>query len=231
MSDPLDFTKVIGVIAGEPDEELAEYKNVSFANSFPVSNVKPYNENDSDTLVIMMNDAVHHEPGKDLIAKAINEHYATVLNETIFNDSSELSVDTKFTYSYFDYRGETKIPFDNPVILIEMYDDGTTLLSSQVIEDDPLFECGPEIPSQPRAVDTFGGKQNMLSNSVLKSTVRYILNKGFFNIKLNQQEWESRAFQFYVGDLYLAIPSLKKHGPETVVTSECSAAYDEQFTF
>lgn len=139
LSDPLDFTKQIGVISGEPDETLAEYKNVTFTNSFPVSNVKPFNENDSSTLALMMNEAVLHEPGKDIIAKAINEHFATVLNETIFNDSSELSVETNFTYRYFDYRGEFKIEFDNPVILIEMYNDGTTLLSSQVITDDPLF--------------------------------------------------------------------------------------------
>lgn len=94
-----------------------------------------------------------------------------------------------------------------------MYDDGTTLLTSQVIIDDPLFECGPEMPSRPKDTSIFGGKQNMISNSVLRSTVKYILNKGFFDIKLKQQDWESRAFQFCVGDLYLAIPTLRKFAP------------------
>lgn len=57
----------------------------------------------------------------------------------------------------------------------------------------------------------------MLSNSVLKSSVRYILNKGYFNIRLNQEQWESRAFQFFAGDLYIAIPSLKKVAADTKV--------------
>lgn len=71
----------------------------------------------------------------------------------------------------------------------------------------------------------------MISNSILKSTVRYILKKGFFNIKLNQQEWESRAFQFYAGDLYLAIPSLRKQPQDAVITGTCSAANDDSFSF
>lgn len=143
LSDPLDFTKVIGVDDGEPDEQLSECQNVSFSNNFPVSNVKPYNENDSSTLTLMMNDAVLHASGKDIIAEQINNHFVYFLNDTIFNDSSELSVDTNFTYSYFDYRGEIKVPYDNPVLFIEMNDNGATLLSSQVILDDPDFECGP----------------------------------------------------------------------------------------
>lgn len=76
LSDPLDFTKVIGVMFGEPDEELGAYHNVSFANNFPVSNVKPYNSNDSDTLILMMNSPPQHESGKEIISKAINEHFA-----------------------------------------------------------------------------------------------------------------------------------------------------------
>lgn len=39
-----------------------------------------------------MNDAVHHESGKDIITKAINLNFEEVLNKTIFEDSSELAV-------------------------------------------------------------------------------------------------------------------------------------------
>lgn len=142
-----------------------------------------------------------------------------------------MTVPRNITYSYFDYRGEFKVEYDNPVLLIQMNDQGTTLLSSQVIMDDPNFECGPAIPTQPEDVTIFGGKQNMLSNSLLKSSVRYILTKGYFNIKLNQQNWESRAFQFYAGDLYMAIPSLKKVNAETPIAGECKAFNDDSFNF
>ena len=72
LSDPLDFTKVIQIKDDQPDEELGEYKNVTFTNDFPVSKVTPYTQNDSETLFIMMNKALSHQSGKNAIAQCIN---------------------------------------------------------------------------------------------------------------------------------------------------------------
>lgn len=64
---------------------------------------------------------------------------------------------------------------------------------------------------------------------LLKSTARYALDKGFFDVLLNQEEWQSRAFQFCTGDLAEAIPSLKVIPPTTPITGKCKALNDASY--
>lgn len=46
---------------------------------------------------------------------------------------------------------------------------------------------------------------------------------------LSQQDWQSRAFQFYVGDLVEAMPVLKSLPPMTKVTGKCKAMEDSSY--
>ena len=62
----------------------------------------------------MMNSLKNHTTIKQNIVTAINELYEVELNKTIESDSSEIKVNNTITYSYFDYRGEFKVVFDNP---------------------------------------------------------------------------------------------------------------------
>jgi len=64
---------------------------------------------------------------------------------------------------------------------------------------------------------------------LIKSTARYALSKGLFDVILSKEEWQSRAFQFYVGDLIEAIPSLKSVPPTTKVTGKCKALDDNSY--
>lgn len=93
----------------------------------------------------MMNSGGTNQSGKDIITQAINEHFANVLNETIVNDSSELSVPKTLNYSYFDERGEFKVNYDSPIEKFSLKGDGLVFITSQVISDDPNFECGDPI--------------------------------------------------------------------------------------
>lgn len=63
-----------------------------------------------------------------------------------------------------------------------------------------------------------------MSLGLYKSTVEYALSQGFLNSALNRDNWQSRHFQFYIGDLYDVIPALqKKYYPRDEVTGSCVA--------
>lgn len=64
-------------------------------------------------------------------------------------------------------------------------EDGLYLLFSQVTIGDDEFECGepvPQVPDDP----VFGGLQEFLSNSLIKSTLKFALKKGFLDVILSQ---------------------------------------------
>ena len=48
----------------------------------------------------------------------------------------------------------------------------------------------------------FGGMQEFISNSLFKSTLRYALKNQKLDVVLNQEFWQSRAFQFFMGDVH-----------------------------
>jgi hypothetical protein len=79
--------------------------------------------------------------------------------------------------------------------------DGLYLLFSQVIQGDPDFECGPTVPFQPND-PVFGGLQEFISNSLLKSTLKFAIKNGSLDVVLSEKDWQSRAFQFFIGDVH-----------------------------
>lgn len=54
----------------------------------------------------------------------------------------------------------------------------------------------------------YGGLQEFISFSVFENTIRYAFERGILNTKLNRNNWQSRFFQFYAGDLYEVIPEI-----------------------
>jgi hypothetical protein len=64
--------------------------------------------------------------------------------------------------------------------------DGLYLIFSQKIIGDDDFECGPPVPQVPSDTSIFGGLQEFLSNSLLKSTLKWGLKKGFLDVILTQ---------------------------------------------
>jgi hypothetical protein len=71
----------------------------------------------------------------------------------------------------------------------------------------------------------FGGIQEYLSLSILENTVRYAAQRGVLNTLLTRESWESRAFQFYAGDLYDVIPQLaKNYYADTAIEGSCNTS-------
>jgi hypothetical protein len=75
--------------------------------------------------------------------------------------------------------------------------------------DDETFECGAKVPVDPESLSKYGGNQEYISNIFLRSSLKKALNSNFLDATLNQDSWQSRAFQFYVGDLHEVIDSTK----------------------
>lgn len=67
ISDKISFLKSIAIMEDEPTWVLNASPNLTFGNSFTVTNVKPYNQNDSDTLFNMFNKEMNHTTGKQVV--------------------------------------------------------------------------------------------------------------------------------------------------------------------
>jgi hypothetical protein len=134
-------------------------------------------------------------------------------------------------YAYSDYRsGEFEIFYNQTLMNSTLAEDGLYLLFSQVIQDDPDFECGDPVPSEPNDPKTFGGMQEFYSNSLLKSSLRYALHQQALDVNLTEEFWQSRAFQFFVGDLHDVMPAATKHMDTMLpITGLCRALDDPVF--
>lgn len=106
---------------------------------------------------------------------------------------------------------------------------GLDLLLSQAIQNDPKFECGEKVPTEPQNETVYGGLQEYISNTLIKSTLRNAINKGFLDVVLTEEFWQSPAFQFYMGDVHDVIPSTKNLSSLEPITGKCRALDDKFF--
>ena len=82
----------------------------------------------------------------------------------------------------------------------------------------------------PNDTKVFGGMQEFYSNSLLKSSLRYALHQKALDVNLTEEFWQSRAFQFFVGDLHDVMPSATKHMDTMLpITGLCRALDDPVF--
>lgn len=77
----------------------------------------------------------------------------------------------------------------------------------------------------------YGGIQEFTSNSFLKSTLKYAIGEGFLDVVMTEENWQSPAFQFFVGDLHEIIPSTKNISTEEPIVGRCNALTDSLFKF
>lgn len=61
--------------------------NITFSNSFTVTKVTPFNQNDSVVLFDMFNKDMGHTTGSHIITEAINTLYDPVLNQSVQSHS------------------------------------------------------------------------------------------------------------------------------------------------
>ncbi len=48
----------------------------------------------------------------------------------------------------------------------------------------------------------YGGLQEFISFSVWQNTIRYAFEAGMLNSRLSRNNWQSKFFEFFAGDLY-----------------------------
>ena len=87
------------------------------------------------------------------------------------------------------------------------------------------------VPFEPQD-SAYGGSQEYISNSLLKSTLKYALKRGEIDVSLTQEFWQSRAFQFYMGDLHEVMPkSTLNISTLEKIEGKCTAMDDPVFYF
>lgn len=68
----------------------------------------------------------------------------------------------------------------------KLVEEGLYLLFSQVTQGDERFECGDMLPFMPEDPKAFGGAQEFISNSLIKSTLRYAIDRGSLDVVLTE---------------------------------------------
>jgi len=79
-------------------------------------------------------------------------------------------------------------------------------------------------------VAKYGGTQEYISNTFFKSALKYALQGHSLDVTLSQDNWQSRAFQFYVGDLHEVISSTKNVSSFKELNGRCQAINDKTFS-
>lgn len=86
-------------------------------------------------------------------------------------------------YSYSDNHGSVTLTYDNVLINATLL-KGLDITLSQTIQNDTKFECGDKVPTEPEDERKYGGLQQYISNTFLKSTLKNNLNRGNLDVTL-----------------------------------------------
>jgi len=70
-----------------------------------------------------------------------------------------------------------------------------------------------------------------MSTKLLKSTLHFALTNKFLDVSLTEIDWQSRAFQFYMGDLHDVMSSTKNISSFRSLNGSCNAMNDKVFNF
>ena len=161
------------------------------------------------------------------LIKALNANFTKILADIVKTDEV-VYVPKQIEYNYNDYRGPFSVLFANVLIENSLTKNGLSLLLSQSIMDEPSFECGGKVAEEPESVSKYGGTQEFISNIFFKATLKYALQHHSLDVYLSQDNWQSRAFQFYVGDLHEVIGSTKNVSSYVELTGKCQAIDDNK---
>lgn len=63
---------------------------------------------------------------------------------------------------------------------------GLDITLSQVNQNDSKFECGEKVPEFPENETKYGGIQEFISNTYVRSILRNVINKGNLDVKLTE---------------------------------------------
>jgi hypothetical protein len=123
--------------------------------------------------------------------------------------------------------------FDQVLMNSTLADDGLYLLFSQRIQGYEGFECGDPVPFEPNDPKVYGGMQEFYSNSLIKFTLRHAISvQQALDVVLTEEFWQSRAFQFFMGDLHDVMPTATRHLDTMAnITGRCKALDDPVFSF
>lgn len=76
------------------------------------------------------------------------------------------------------------------------------------IDGFPEASCGKMPRVLPINPGVYGGSQEFISYAFYQNVLKFAIKNGQMDTELNRDNWESRMFQFYAGDLYELFPKV-----------------------
>lgn len=224
FSDVLDFSKrlIVDEQSGYVMWSLVNHTTISFdERKFNVTRLNPYNETDFNTVKLMVNHLTNTSGFADYFIEGVNTLLDFHLNESLHEEHFQRERFVNYTYAH-PVKGNITVPFDIVIRRAEIGQTGLHIFSSDIIAGYSNFSCGN--PLGDTEFDGHGGLQTVLAMDFVRSTASWALDNQVFDTDLNPEDWQSRHFQFYAGDLYDVIPALqKKFYPDQKLNGNCKA--------
>lgn len=129
---------------------------------------------------------------------------------------------TQYTYTH-PTKGPLNLNFTNELYSFNITkENGFDLYYTTMVQDWPDHDCNHSVPEDHENFTQYGGIQTTISMDLMRHTALKAVKKGWLDASFTR-EWETNAFQFYIGDLYEVIPETTKIPPRTLITGGCAA--------
>lgn len=163
---------------------------------------------------------------KQQIIGLFNENYTALLNQTL----QERVMSNKVVYEYHHpYKQMLNVNVTNELYYYNITpQNGFELYYMSLPEGWNETDCTVDVPESHEDFSIFGGIQTTISLDFLRHMALKNIRSGWFDTLLTR-EWETNAFQFFMGDLYDIIPETQKLAPRTSLTGACNATEDSLF--
>eukprot|EP00178_Gracilaria_changii_P002211 TRINITY_DN13302_c0_g1_i1.p1 TRINITY_DN13302_c0_g1~~TRINITY_DN13302_c0_g1_i1.p1 ORF type:complete len:162 (+),score=5.03 TRINITY_DN13302_c0_g1_i1:682-1167(+) len=140
-----------------------------------------------------------------------------------------MHIDPQFDYKWQSRRNASNITISmiRKPIYIDLEKDGFRLAFDTQAEHASEWKCGDRpIPHLPLNPAVYGSLQQFVTYDFYENMLRFGIEKGYLDVDLSREQWESTMFQFFVGDLYEVFPKLHtQYYASEKVNGNCKATY------
>lgn len=147
-----------------------------------------------------------------------------------------MPIDNHFDYNWVPGKGKPNItiPFTRRAVTIDIEESGVQLTFEVQAANYTDWKCGnrtvPNLPLNPRysllLFRVYGSTTQYISYDFYEQVIRYAVTKDYLDSDLARENWSSRMFQFYAGDLYEVLQNVQtRFFASDPVTGNCKATF------
>lgn len=230
LSDEITIAKDIVIDGDFFRYDLLDCKNITFDTPMNLTRIDPPLSTDEQSdLMRLVNNILGVTTLKHELEDDIALYYAFYLKMNIHEENAPIN--KNFFYKWVSpvaSKGDLVVNFTRRPTFIDIEKAGMYYGYEATIDGFNESKCGAMPPILPLEPKVYGGSQEFISYTFYENLIRYAMKNGQMDTVLNSQNWESRMFQFYAGDLYELFPKVAgTFIANTQVTGDCKANWTD----